>query len=361
MLLREKDCCQRILRGQEEVFSTAVGRAVPGWDWASKIGSCVLIKSMFAKWLRRARTSGAPVVGLLMLSFLWSLSSLRADLFPNLGENLVPYMEKQEVAFALLAIFAAAMGVARRAEWPRGREVWDWVVVGFGLFVVPAALVYLSNESISGQTRVALFSLAPVFAVVFEPYLGVGTGTESRNGLMAALVAVVGTLCVFPIALPGSLESGIAFFGVILAAGCVAAANCRAVKLSAELRGRPVLPVAAIAGATAAAGLAALSATTERAVWNWSALGPELAWSTGVELPGLLLLFWLMRRMSAARMTTRYVLAPFFAILVGLVLMQPAAGARIWLGLALVAVGAGWILFSAEDNADGDGAGLDLI
>jgi drug/metabolite transporter (DMT)-like permease len=300
------------------------------------------------------------MAGLLLLSFLWSLSSLRADLFPNLTENLVPYMEKQVASFALLALLAGLIAFVRRAEWPRGREVWNWLVVGFGLFVVPAGLVYLSNESISGQTRVALFALAPVFAVVFEPYLGAGTRTESRNGLAAALVAVIGTLCVFPLALPGTMEGGMAFFGVILAAGCVAAANCRAVKLSAELRGRPVLPVAAIAGATAGVGLAAVSAMTERAVWNWSALGPELAWSAGVELPGLLLLFWLMGRMSAARMATRYVLAPWIAIVVGLMLMRPAVGVRIWLGMALVAIGAGWLLFSADDGTAGDGASLKL-
>jgi drug/metabolite transporter (DMT)-like permease len=300
------------------------------------------------------------VAGLLLLALLWSLSSLRADLFPNLTENLLPYMEKQVASFVLLTALAGLIAFVRRAEWPRGREVWDWVAVGFGLFVVPAGLVYLSNESISGQTRVALFSLAPVFAVVFEPYLGSSAGKESRNGLAAALVAVIGTLYVFPVALPGSLESGIAFFGVILAAGCVAAANCRAVKLADELAGRSVFPVAAIAGATAAVGLAALSAITEKAVWNWDALGPELAWSAGVELPGLLLLFWLMRRMSAARMTTRYVLAPWIAILVGLVFMHPAVGVRIWLGLALVAGGAEWLLFSADDGAAGDGARLKL-
>jgi drug/metabolite transporter (DMT)-like permease len=121
-----------------------------------------------------------------------------------------------------------------------------------------------------------------------------------------------------------------------------------------------MLPMAATAGATAAIGLGALSAVTERAVWNWGALGPELGWSGVVEAPGLLLLFWLMGRMSAGRMTTRYVLAPFIAILVGLALMQPVVGARVWLGLALMAGGAGWLLFAPVDGGDGDGAKLNL-
>jgi hypothetical protein len=59
-------------------------------------------------------------------------------------------------------------------------------------------------------------------------------------------------------------------------------------------------------------------------------------------------------------MTTRYVLAPFIAILVGLALMQPVVGARVWLGLALMAGGAGWLLFAPVDGGDGDGAKLNL-
>ena len=300
------------------------------------------------------------MAGLLLLSFLWSLSSLRGDLFPNLTPAPLPYMERQVVSFAVFAAVAALIAVVRGAEWPRGRRLGESILLGVGLFVAPAGLVYLSNESISGQSRVALFSLAPVFAVVVEPYVGSGTGRGSRNGLLAALVAVIGTLCVFPVALPGSIEGGFALFEVVFAAGCVAIANCRAVKLSAELPGRSVMPLAAIAGTSAALGLAVLSAATERAVWNWGAMGPELAWSAVVELPGLLLLFWLMQRMSAARMTTRYVLAPLIAILAVLVLMRPAAGWRTWLGLALMAGGTGWLLFAPDDDADGDSSPLKL-
>jgi len=328
----------------------------------SAIGQCVLIKSMCANCLKPAKGRAASVAGLLLLCFLWSLGSVRADLFPNLSPNLLPYMQQQEVSFALLALASASIAFVRRVEWPQGRQMRASVFIGLGLFVAPAGLVYLSNEWVSASTRVALFSLAPVFAVVFEPYIGSGSMQQNRTGLVTALVAVIGTLCIFPLAFPPSIEGAIAFAAVISAAACVAAANCLAVKTAVELPPRSIIAMTAISGATATAGIAALSAVTERSNWKWAALGPELGWSAVVELPGLLLLFWLMRRMSAARMTTRYVLAPFISILIVLVLLRPTVGLRAWIGLLLVAAGTGWLLFAPEDDqrVPASHLGLDL-
>jgi drug/metabolite transporter (DMT)-like permease len=78
-------------------------------------------------------------------------------------------------------------------------------------------------------------------------------------------------------------------------------------------------------------------------------IGSDLAWLVLVTLPGLLLLFWLMRRMSAARMTTRFVLAPWLAVLAGIALERPALTARMILGLVLMIAGAGWLLLVPED------------
>lgn len=289
---------------------------------------------------------------MLLLCFLWSLGSLRSDLLPHPVVDILPPLERQVVPFALLAVVAAFIGVTRGAEWPRGRQVLDSMVVGLGLFAVPAGLIAFSKGWISDLTRVALFSLAPVFAVVLEPYIGRGSGQQARGGLLAALVAVVGTLCVFPVETPRSMAAGSALCAVILAAACVAAANCRAVAVANESAGNSTMPMAAIAGATAAAGLAAASALMERGAWRWDALAPELAWSAAVELPGLLLLFWLMRRLSAVRMMTRFVLAPLIAILISMVLLRPSVGLRTWLGLLLVAAGAGWLLCAREDGPE---------
>jgi drug/metabolite transporter (DMT)-like permease len=66
----------------------------------------------------------------------------------------------------------------------------------------------------------------------------------------------------------------------------------------------------------------------------------------------LLLLFWLMRRMSAVPMTTRFLLAPLIANIVSLLLLRPTVSLRAGLGLLLIAAGAGWLLFRPESETN---------
>jgi drug/metabolite transporter (DMT)-like permease len=79
-----------------------------------------------------------------------------------------------------------------------------------------------------------------------------------------------------------------------------------------------------------------------------------------VQLPSLLLLFWLMRRTSATAMATRYVLAPLIAILVDMGIAPPIVGARTWLGLLLIAGGAGALLLAPPAPPDDDSPPLSL-
>jgi drug/metabolite transporter (DMT)-like permease len=315
------------------------------------------------------------VAGLLLLCLLWSLDSLAPDLFPHPAASPVPQLESEAISFALLAVAAGLFAVVRAAGWPRGRQLWAWVAIGLGMFAAPAVLVSLSNAGVSETTRVALFSLVPVFAVVLEPHLGAGVlpadslpgaiAQPARGGLMAALAAVAGTLCVFPLQSPGSIAAGAAMGALVLAAACVAAANCAAVRLARARQSASIASMAAIAGAAAAAALAAASALTERSAWRWDGLltGPvkaSLGRAALLELPGLLLLFWLMRRMAAARMTTRFVLAPLVTILIAMALEQPAVELRTWAGLLLVAAGAGWLLLAPAQEPDAHSSPLSL-
>src|SRR5580658_3281911 len=211
-------------------------------------------------WSNREKTRVASLAGLLLLCFLWSLGSLRIDLFPSVNPDSLPQMEREALPFAWLALAAALIAIVRRAKWPQGRQIRAAVLISLGLFVVPSWVVQFSSQWVPELTRVALFSLVPVFAVVFEPYIGGVTGLQRRGGLIAALAAVGGTLCFFPVDVPNSIEAGFAFCAVILAAACVAAANCLAVKVASQLPARSVAPMAAIAGATAAAGFATSAA-----------------------------------------------------------------------------------------------------
>ncbi|HEX4759136.1 MAG TPA: hypothetical protein VH308_14190 [Terracidiphilus sp.] len=260
-------------------------------------------------------------------------------------------MEREAVPFIFLALCAGIFAISRGAKRPRGRQMWTVVVISLGLFVVPALLVALSQAWVSAFTRVVLFSLTPVFAVVFEPHISDSTRSQSRGGLLAALVAVSGALCLFPLDLPGSIASTTAFAAVIAAAACLAFANCHAVRFASDLTNADVAPAAAIACASAAIGLAAASALTQSLAFPRAIIGSDLAWLALVTLPGLLLLFWLLRRMSAARITSRFVLAPWLAVLAGIALERPAITARMVLGLGLMAAGASWLLLVPEDTA----------
>jgi drug/metabolite transporter (DMT)-like permease len=200
-----------------------------------------------------------------------------------------------------------------------------------------------------------------VFTLVFEPYFDSGFDRQSRSTLLAALMSIVGALCVFPVEIPASIEAGLALCAVILAAACIAAANCKAVVLAtqpAEKSTATTAQMAAIAGAIAAIAFAVASAITERPVWKWNIWQPELLWSALVEAPALLLLFWLMRRMSATRMATRYVIAPLLAILIGAALMRSDLALRTWLGLALMAGGAAYLLLAPAAEPESTGLSL---
>lgn len=291
-----------------------------------------------------------PVTGLLLLCFLWSLGSLRSDLLPSQFAAGLPVLEREALHLGALAIVGWLLAGVFHSPWPRGRQIWDSVLVGLGMFVVPALLGETAKNEIPDLTRVALYSLAPVFAVAFEPYLGRLTESQSKGGLLAALGCVIGTLAVFPLMIPRTWVGAGSFLAIILAVASVAATNCWAVRFISELPLKSGAPVASIAGLSAAAILAAASFIGEKPVWNHAEVGPEIAWTTSVELPALLLLFWLLRRMSAVRMTTRFVVTPLLVNVVGLLALRPSMRVRAGLGILLIAISAGWLLISREEE-----------
>jgi drug/metabolite transporter (DMT)-like permease len=315
------------------------------------LGSYRLIQTMNAERGKRIREA-VPVTALLLLCFLWSLGSLRSDLLPTIFAAGLPTFEREAIHLGALAIVAGMIALVVRAAWPRGRQLWDAVLVGLGLFVVPALLGEAAKDSIPDLTRVALYSLAPVFAVAFEPYLGRLTESQSKGGLLAALGCVLGTLGVFPLLIPRTLGGAGAFFTIILAVACVAATNCWTVRFVSELPLKSGAAAAAIAGATGAVALTVASLVSEQPTWGGPIIGPEIAWTTAVELPALLLLFWLMRRMSAVRMTTRFVVAPLIVNIVGFLVLRPSLRLRAGLGILLIAASAGWLLSGREEEAE---------
>jgi drug/metabolite transporter (DMT)-like permease len=301
-----------------------------------------------------------PVTGLLLLCFLWSLGSLRTDLLPSQFAADLPPLERETLHLGALAVVGWLLAGVFHSKWPRGRQIWDSILLGLGMFVVPSLMGQVAKGEIPDLTRVALYSLAPVFAVAIEPYLGRLTESQSKGGLLAALGCVIGTLAVFPLMIPRTWEGAGSFFAIILAVASVSATNCWAVRFISELPLKSGPAVASIAGISSAAILAAASYIGEKPVWSHPQVGPEIAWTTSVELPAMLLLFWLMRRMSAVRMTTRFVVTPLIINIVGLIILRPSMRLRAGLGILLIAISAGWLLVSHEEETTPEGLPLNL-
>jgi drug/metabolite transporter (DMT)-like permease len=314
---------------------------------------------------QNARNRAASAGVLLLLSLLWASSVWKSELTPGLVPGPIPRYERQALPFLVLALVATPIALRPKRKRPRRSQVWKSILVGLGLFVLPGWLVFLSNGWVPQLARTALFTLVPVFTLVFEPHIGDPSGAPSRGGLAAALAAIAGTLLVFPVTIPATLEVAGAYLALILAAACIAAANCLGVAIATPLRRESTFPIAAmaaIAGTTAAITQAAASALMEEPILKWETVAPELFWSAVIEAPALMLLFWLMPRLSATKMATRYVLAPLLAILIGAELLRSAQDLhlRTWLGLALMALGSAWLLFAPESEVVAAGLRLDL-
>jgi drug/metabolite transporter (DMT)-like permease len=299
--------------------------------------------------LRSFGIKAAPAGALLLLCLLWALGPLRSDLLPgSVSETSSSPLLNQASILAIFAIIAAAIAFVRSANWQCGRALLGALLVGAGILAMPALLVELVKGHVDDSTRVALFSLVPVLAVVLEPYLGSALQLPQRGGLAAALVAVAGTLLVFPVELPRAPASAVVFCAVIAAVASVAAANCTAVRI-AQSQPPPSLPAfAAIASGSAAILLAIPGLSIEQRTWPVAHID---LWALP-ELLALALLFWLMRSTSAVRMTTRFLIAPLVANLIALAFLRPGVQVRGWLGLLLIALGSGWLLFGREDEPE---------
>jgi len=296
----------------------------------------------------------SPGVGLLLLSALWALDWLVPDLFPHFGTEGVSLPVGQAILFFGFTGVSAAIAVVRGLEFPRGLRAWASAGVGVGLFVIPTWAAAFARGRISDFDGVAIFCLTPVFAVVLEPYLQNGPPHRGNGALAGCFVAIAGVFCIFPLETPGSFRAAAALGALLVAAVGAAAANCIAVRIASREAGRSVCSMAAQAAAASALGFGLMAVFVPRATWSTTALEVFLPRLFLVDVPGLVLLFWLMTRMAASRMTARFLLAPLLASVAGLALERMLPPVRGALGLLLLAAGSGWLVFApAESEGDG--------
>jgi len=255
--------------------------------------------------------------------------------------------------FSVFAAMTASIALVRGAEFPSGRRAWASAGIGLGFFVIPTSAAAFAQGWISNLDEVAVLCLTPIFAVVLEPYLDDNPPRRGRAGLAGALVAVAGILCLFPLEIPSSFRAGVALLVLLVTAFAVAATNCIAVRLARSVPGPSTLSMAAQASGVAAVCFAVAAAFTPSTTWNLSAVHVYFLRVLLIDIPGLILLFWLVSRLGASRMTARFFLAPLFASLIGLALEPMLPPLRALLGIVLLAAGSGWLVFApAESTAE---------
>ena len=245
----------------------------------------------------------------------------------------LPGFERRAVEF--FVVFFVALFLCR------GRVAWWWgSLCGVGLFLVPDLARMLPVPSL---TQMALMGLVPVFTVVCAPYvLGEESGSSLKM-LPLALCGVAGLFLLLPADVPATWMSFASFVGFC---GCFVVVSWVGVHV---WRGRKRVDVAGtLAGCCGplAGCYALLSFFFEKPVFGWRILAPATLGGVVVELPMLLIFFWMLREVDARRFSARFLFVPLVGLAEGWFFVRPVISLRMGFGILFLAVGAvavfGW-------------------
>jgi hypothetical protein len=178
-------------------------------------------------------------------------------------------------------------------------------------------------------------------------------GTRGERGprrfLVPALVGVGGLLLLLPLQSSGSLRGRVMLALVLAAVVLVGIASVWLYRLLGEI---PVVQSIAVVGVANGLFLLICSAVHEDMVWGWRELISGVSISSGADLIEVLLIVWLLREMAPIRFAARYLVIPMVTVLESFVFVRPQLTVRIGFGTALLAVGAGMLLFLGDGEEE---------
>jgi hypothetical protein len=157
-----------------------------------------------------------------------------------------------------------------------------------------------------------------------------------------ALAGLGGLLLLLPLDFSGSVR-GWVMLAVVCAA--VVGVGLASVWLYRLLPGFGLADAVAVVGFANAVFLLVLSCVHETVVWRWSGMASVVSITSLVDVVEVLLIVWLLREMPPIRFAARYHVIPLLTILESFVLMRPEWTIRMGFGTALLAAGAGTLLF----------------
>ena len=256
----------------------------------------------------------------------------------------LPPLEQQGVLFGVIGL--SALLFAGRGVWSLSRvsRYAQLAAAAVGFFGVPVVAVEYARGSVPAMSRSALFAMVPV-AVVLVIGAGEATGREERGArrlLVPALAGLGGLLLLLPLDFSGSVR-GWVMLAVVCAA--VVGVGLARVWLYRLLPGFGLADAVAVVGFANAVFLLVLSCVHETVVWRWSGIASVASITSLVDVVEVMLIVWLLREMPPIRFAARYLVIPLLTILESFVLMRPEWTIRMGFGTALLAAGAGTLLF----------------
>ena len=263
---------------------------------------------------------------------------------PREVSNGLPPLEQQGVLFGVIGLVALVF--AGRGVWSQSRRLRyaRLAAVAVGFFGVPVVAVEYARGSVPAMSRSALFAMVPV-VVVLMVGAGDAMGREERGArhlLVPALAGLGGLLLLLPLDFSGSMR-GWVMLAVVCAA--VVVLGIASVWLYRLLRGLALTDAIAVVGIANAVFLLAWSAVREEIVWRGNGLVSVISPASWVDVVEVLLIMWLLREMPPVRFAARYLAIPLLTILESFVLLRPEWTVRMGFGTALLAAGAGTLLF----------------
>jgi drug/metabolite transporter (DMT)-like permease len=158
--------------------------------------------------------------------------------------------------------------------------------------------------------------------------------------------------------LPESVSAFAAFVAIVGAAICVAGATCYGISAARYFGDVSFAAVTSIAGLCGAAGLFSMSLVFEKTLWTITTVNPKSLGLIALDVVPLVILFLIMGQLTAVQVSTRFVLAPVLAILIGGLLTRSPLSYRTCFGLALMAGSSVWLLASREQATEENGLSI---
>lgn len=276
----------------------------------------------------------------LWLAFIaFCLLSSAGWLFPPLAPEPLPPLVRLALIFGALGGVGLVLCLGqRRRELP----LFYLTMAGLGFFGLPAVFFEWGGGSLSGFSRSVGFAAAPVVVILVMAFAG---RDEVRRLLLPALAGLGGVLLLLPFPVPSSVRGWWMLAGLLAVMVLVAALS---VWMNDILKPFRLAEAVAVVGLSNALFLLFCAALSGSVAWQWSTLVSAVSISFAADAAGVVLILWLLREMAPVRLAARYLVIPLLTVLEGYVILRPEPTVRISLGAALLAVGAGVILFSRE-------------